>query len=393
MNDNNTFIEIEYCQNVKNGEEACGDDYKTVELEDEERLITVLSDGLGSGIKASLLAHMTTSMAMNFVSKNMEIVKSSEIIMDSLPVCDERKISYATFTVVDVIHQNRVRIIEMDNPHFIHIRNGRDIAHENTVLASSNWPDRKLVVTDLRVKPEDRIVFFTDGVSQAGLGHRPYKFGWRREGCLEFIQECLHNHPEMSSRDLSRAIVSRARSINPGNRCIDDITCGVIYFRKPRRLRLLTGPPFKEMHDHDFAAKLVDFTGKTIICGGTTAQIISRELGREIKTNLFMKNKGLPPTSDIEGVDLVTEGILTLTEAARCLENDVPATEMAPAIRTMLNLLIESDIIEFIVGTKVNEAHQDPSLPVDLEIRRNIIKKLVHFLEKKYRKKTTIEYI
>jgi hypothetical protein len=393
MDNKSTFVELEYWQDVKTGEEACGDDYKTLELENEARLISVMSDGLGSGIKASLLSHMTTSMALNFISKNMEIVKSAEIIMDSLPVCDERKISYATFTAIDILNNDRVRIIEMDNPRFIHLRGNDAVEHTSSIVASSNWPDRKLMLTDLRAMPEDRIIFFSDGVSQAGLGHRPHKFGWRREGCLEFVRECVANNRAISSRDLSRAIVNRARSMNPGNRCIDDITCGVVYFRVPRRLRLLTGPPFKQEHDREYAGLLKDFNGKSIICGGTTAQIISRELGREIKTCLFMKNKGLPPISEMDGVNLVTEGILTLTETARCLEHDVPMTEMAPSVRTMLNLLIESDIIEFIVGTKVNEAHQDPSLPVDLEIRRNIVKKLMHYLERRFRKKTSVKYI
>lgn len=390
---NKTFVEIEYCQNIKHGEEACGDDYKTVERKNEARLITVLSDGLGSGIKASLLAHMTTSMAMNFVAKNMEIVKSSEIIMDSLPVCDERKISYATFTVVDILNHEHVRITEMDNPHFIHLRNGENINHDRTVLTSSNWPDRKLSIASFKAQPEDRVIFFTDGVSQAGLGHNPHKFGWKRHGCFEYAKTCVNHNPQVSSWNLSRAIVNKARSMNPLNKCIDDITCGVIYFRTPRKLRLLTGPPFKHEHDREYANYLVDFDGKSIVSGGTTAQIISRELGREVKTCLFTGSKGLPPTSEIDNIDLVTEGILTLTEVARCLECDVSVKQMAPVVKNMLNLFIQSDMIEFIVGTKVNDAHQDPSLPVDLEIRRNIIKRLMYNLETKFRKTVTVKYI
>jgi len=390
---NNIFIEIEYCQNIKDGEEACGDDYKTVEDKSEARIVSVLSDGLGSGIKASLLANMTTSMAMNFVCKNMEIVKSSEIIMDSLPVCDERKISYATFTVVDILNHENVRITEMDNPHFIHLRDGKKLNYESSTLSSNNWPDRKLHITEFKAQAEDRIIFFTDGVSQAGLGHKPHKFGWKREGCFEYAKKCVNNNPEISSWDLSRAIVTKAKSMNPLNKCIDDITCGVVYFRTPRKLRLLTGPPFKNEHDSEYANYLVDFDGKLIVSGGTSAQIISRELGRELKTCLFSRNKGLPPVSEIDGIDLVTEGILTLTETVRCLEQELPVKEMAPSVKTIYNLFMESDIIEFIVGTKVNEAHQDPSLPVDIEIRRNIIKRLKQKLEDDFRKKVTIKYI
>ncbi|MDD3119205.1 MAG: SpoIIE family protein phosphatase, partial [Victivallales bacterium] len=354
-----TFVEIEYYQRIKTGEDVCGDDFKTLALEDESRYIAVLSDGLGSGIKASLLAHMTTAMALKFTLHDIGVLPSAEIIMDSLPVCEVRKISYATFTVMDVLAGGKVRVVEMDNPPFIHLRGTTEVKHEKQTLVSTHWPDRELHITSLEAMPEDRLIFFSDGVSQAGLGHRPHKFGWRREGCLEYVVNCLRNQPQTSARTLSRAIVTQACGMNPQCRCIDDITCAVIYFRRPRRLRLLTGPPFKKDNDAEFAGFVRDFPGKTIVCGGTTAQILGRELGRPIKTHLFMRNKGLPPTSEMPGVDMITEGILTLTETARCLENDVPAADMAPAVKTMIEMFLESDVIEFIVGTNVNEAHQD----------------------------------
>ncbi len=393
MISNDTYVEIEYYQKTKTGEDVCGDDFKTVSLEDESRYIAVLSDGLGSGIKASLLANMTTAMALKFATRDMEILQSSEIIMDSLPVCEVRKISYATFSIVDILASGKVRITEMDNPEFIHLRGHEEIHHEKLKQVSSNWPDRELQLSNFEVMPEDRIIFFSDGVSQAGLGNKPHKFGWKREGCLEYALQCINNQPQISARTLSRAIVTQACGMNPQCRCIDDITCAVVYFRKPRRLRLLTGPPFKKDNDSEYANYVVNFEGRTIICGGTTAQILARELNREIKTHLFMRNNGLPPTSEMEGVSMITEGILTLTEVARCMENTVPQQEMAPAVKDMINMFMESDVIEFIVGTKVNEAHQDPSLPVDLEIRRNIIKKIKNLLETLYRKKVFMKYI
>lgn len=389
---NDTHVEIEFSQKTKTGEDVCGDDFKTVYLEQENRHICVLSDGLGSGIKASLLANMTTAMALRFACRDMEVLQSSEIIMDSLPVCEVRKISYATFTIIDIMMGGRVKITEMDNPPYIHLRNGVDLTCEKKVLTSANWPDRHLHLSGLEALPEDRIIFFSDGVSQAGLGIKPHKFGWRREGCLEFIRHCIANNPAISARDLCRAVTLQACSLNPDNRCIDDITCAVIYFRQPRRLRLVTGPPFRKQQDREFADLVTDFPGRKIICGGTTANIISRELNRPIKTHLFMRNRGLPPTSEMNGVDLLTEGILTLTETARCLEAENPF-DTAPSVIEMLNMFLESDIIEFVVGTRVNEAHQDPSLPVDLEIRRNIVKRIKAALENRFRKKVMLRYI
>jgi len=389
---NETHVEIEFFQKTKTGEDVCGDDFKTVFLEEEDRHICVLSDGLGSGIKASLLANMTTAMAIRFAMREMEVVQSSEIIMDSLPVCEVRKISYATFSILDIMMGGRVRITEMDNPPFIHLRGGEDLQYPRKTLTSEHWPDRQLQLSQFDVQPEDRIILFSDGVSQAGLGCRPHKFGWRREGALEFIRQCVANNPGISARDLSRTVALKACSLNPDGRCIDDITCAVIYFRKPRRLRLLTGPPFRKQDDREFADLVNGFDGRKVICGGTTANIISRELNREIKTKLFMRNKGLPPISEMPGIDLVTEGILTLTETAKRLECDNPF-DTAPSVQELLTMFLESDIIEFVVGTRVNEAHQDPSLPVDLEIRRNIVKRIKNSLETRYRKKVRVHYI
>jgi hypothetical protein len=379
-----TFVEIECCQRTKDGESVCGDDFQSILLNEEGRYISVLSDGLGSGIKASLLANMTTSMILRFVSQNMEIKSSAEIIMDTLPVCEVRKISYATFTVVDILAHGLTRIVEMDNPRYIHLRNGKDIQWKRNTLVSEAWPERKLMLSEFKITPGDRIIFFTDGVTQAGMGQPNTKLGWRRSGCLEFIQKLIERENDISARRLSHSIVAQAATKNPGFSAIDDISCAVIYFRKPRRMRLLTGPPFKKSHDESFAKSVLNFDGYKLVCGGTTAKIIARELNRSIKPELRGRD-GMPPIAEIQGIDLVTEGILTLTETARQLEDEIPNKRPPYAVAKIIEMFQASDIIEFLVGTNVNVAHQDPTLPVDLEILKAI-------LEKKYRKKVVIEY-
>jgi len=391
INQEDTFIEIECCQRTKDGESVCGDDFRSIRINEEDRYISVLSDGLGSGIKASLLANMTTAMILRFVSQNMEIISSAEIIMDTLPVCEVRKISYATFTVVDILAHGLTRVVEMDNPPYIHLRNNKDLDWKRKILNSEAWPDRKLALSEFKTLPEDRIIFFSDGVTQAGIGHSITKLGWRRSGCLEFIQKLITRDNNISARELSRSIVAQAATKNPGFSAIDDISCAVIYFRKPRRMRLLTGPPYNKSHDSSFAKSVLDFDGHKLVCGGTTAQIVARELNRDLKTELRSRD-GMPPIAEIKGLDLVTEGILTLTEAARYLEDDHPPAPPAYAVGKIIEMFQSCDIIEFLVGTRVNEAHQDPTLPVDLEIRRNIIKRLKSLLEEKYRKKVTIQY-
>ncbi len=392
---NEVFVEMECCQLCHEGEEVCGDDFLFERRNDENRHIAVLSDGLGSGIKANLLACMTTTMAMEFIRSDMDVLQSAEIIMDTLPVCEVRRISYATFTIFDLQIGGKSRVIEMDNPPFIHLRNNKDLQVSRQSMVSERWPDRRVKLAEFYAISGDRLIVFSDGVTQAGLGQPGCKFGWRREGCLEFIQSKVAAEPEISARDLSQAVVYAARSHNKNNTCIDDISCMVIYLRKPRRLRLLTGPPFRSESDAAYAALVNNYDGKVILAGGTTANIVSRELKRplDVDMKLVMKAGNLPPPARMKGIDLVTEGILTLTDVVQRLENDPPVTTPVPlAAKEMIDLFRASDEIEFVVGTKVNEAHQDPSLPVDLEIRRNIVRRLKTVLENKYRKRVLLRF-
>ncbi|MDR3233452.1 MAG: SpoIIE family protein phosphatase [Planctomycetaceae bacterium] len=392
---NDVFVEMECCQLNHTGEAVCGDDFLFERIESENRHLAVLSDGLGSGIKANLLAAMTTTMALRFIRSNMEVLLSAETIMDTLPVCEVRKISYATFTILDLQIGGKSRIIEMENPPCIHLRNNHDLAIERQNLVPVRWKQRKIQLADIHVITGDRLLAFSDGVTQAGMGQADYRFGWRREGVLAFIQEQIGANPDISARELSCAVVHKARSCNKNGVCIDDISCMTVYLRKPRKLRLLTGPPFHSESDGIYAELVRNFDGKTIVCGGTTAKIISRELKRSIDIDIKSVGLGggLPPPSQIWGIDLVTEGILTLTDVIQRIEQgDALASPLPLASHKMVEFFRNSDEIEIIAGTKVNEAHQDPHLPVDLEIRRNIVKRLKTVLEDKYRKRVSVQY-
>lgn len=207
MPDNDVFVEMECCQLCHDGEDVCGDDYRFERLENENRHLAVLSDGLGSGIKANLLACMTTTMALEFIRSNMDVLLSAEIIMDTLPVCEVRRISYATFSIFDLQIGGKSRIIEMDNPPFIHLRNGNDLKVNRQSMVSERWPDRRVRLAEIYAIAGDRLIAFSDGVTQAGLGQPGNKFGWRREGALAFIQKAIEKDPAISARDLSQMVV------------------------------------------------------------------------------------------------------------------------------------------------------------------------------------------
>lgn len=388
----NLFKEVEFCQVRKARENVCGDAFLSHRDRDSGRVVSVLSDGLGSGVKANILASMTAKMALKFAQSELDMVRSAEIMMDALPVCAVRKIGYATFTVVDCRDNRTVRIIERGNPGFLYIRGGRVLDLPRIELNSRHGDYRKLRVTECAPQPEDRILFFSDGVTEAGMGSHMYKLGWRRAGVAEFILKTLQENPGISARSMVRRTVQAAISKEPSGRAGDDTTCAAVYMRKPRRTLVLSGPPFAAVRDHEFARLVETFDGRKIICGGTSSGIIARELGRTLHTPLGRVRSTLPPVSQMEGVDLVTEGILTLTEAYRMLESRTLPAEVNAATQ-LVEMLRESDVIELVVGTRINEAHQDPSLPVDLEIRRNLLKRMKQVLEQNYFKEVNIRYI
>jgi hypothetical protein len=388
------FIEIDYCQRAKHGQLITGDVFLTEKVKQEGRIVSVLSDGLGSGVKASVLASMTATMALKFAASAMDIRRSAEIIMDTLPICSVRKISYSTFTVVDMADTGQTRIIEHGNPPFLLIRPDETPKVEKVEVRPERWRDRVISYTSFDVRREDRIVFFSDGISQAGMGEYRTPFGWGLPGVETYIREQIERHPHISARELSRALVARAEEVD-GLTAKDDITCGVVYVRSPRQLLVMTGAPFNRAHDQDLARMAERTPGRKVICGGTTANIISRQLNRPIEIDLRQaRNSRVPPAAKMAGFDLVTEGILTLGEVLRLLEEEFAPEEMkSNAAVRLARMLLDSDIVKFAVGTRINEAHQDPNIPVNLDLRRNVVTRIAHILEDKYMKRVLVQYV
>ncbi|MDR1231037.1 MAG: serine/threonine-protein phosphatase [Spirochaetaceae bacterium] len=394
-----TFVEVEHFQVCKNGQAAPGDVFLSELSSGGKRIVTSLSDGLGSGIKANVLASLTAKMIIKFILSGIQLRRAAEIIVNSLPVSSENGLSYATFTLLDVKSGFQVHIVEYDNPPYLIVRDGNVLAAEKkeTVFHrkdKSTGPAKEAFHYSYHAAlPGDRIVFFTDGVTQSGIGGAAFPSGWGNANAAAFVLQTVRAFPDISARDLARRVVQEALYVG-GDVAHDDISCGVLYFRKPRDMLVVTGPPFHSEHDRELAGLFSAFTGVKIVCGGTTEAIVARELGQRGTGGAG------PYAACIEGADLVTEGILTLGECAELLEKGnfsrhggfKPEGKLSPA-QKIVSYFLNSDRIAFVVGTKINEAHQDPTFPVELEIRRNVIKKIETLLKIRFMKDVSVRYM
>ena len=394
MNDR-IHIEVHCAQKNYGEERICGDVYISRRIKEEKRTIIVLSDGMGHGVKANVLATLTSTMALNFTMEHKEPEKIAEIIMNTLPVCSERKMSYATFTIVDIEDTGNVTILEYDNPPALIMRGNKPFDPQwNCIIMQSEKNSGKEIRTcSFYPQKEDRIVLATDGVTQSGLGNENLPFGWGIANLTGYLLKLIDNNLQISARRLANKVVNFANK-NDGYFSKDDSSCATIYFREPRKLLVCTGPPYEEDKDAELGRVVQEFEGRKIICGATTADIVARHLGVEIEDSFSFDDPELPPVSYMKGIDLVTEGILTLTKVTRLLKefNSSSPAGKGPADR-IVNFFRESDEIHFIIGTRINIAHQDPSLPVDLEIRRTVVKRMGKILEDKFLKEVKIEYL
>jgi len=389
------YMEVACDQRNFGNERICGDVFLSRKVKEENRTIVVLSDGMGHGVKANVLATLTATMAVNFTIEHKSVEKIAEIIMNTLPVCSQRQMSYSTFTIIDIEHDGLINILEFDNPQTIILRDGKpfDPLWKILTLESEKNGGKEILSCQFEPLKEDRIIFCSDGIAQSGLGTDKLPLGWGRDHMQEYAINLIQNSPNISASKLASKMVNMAHR-NDGYSSKDDTSCASIYFRKPRKLMIVTGPPYEEENDRELGNTVRAFKGKKVVCGATTADIIARELGVEIEDSLIFEDPELPPVSHMEGIDLVTEGILTITKVTRILKDFSSSYTLGkgPADR-IVKLVQQSDEIHFIVGTRVNIAHQDPNLPIELEIRRTVVKRMARLLEEKFLKEVTIRYI
>lgn len=390
----NFYIEV-YChQKPYEGERICGDVFLSQRIPEENRVIAILSDGMGHGVKANVLATLTATLAMNFTKEHKDANTIAETVMKALPECSERKLSYATFTIIDIEFDGTTQIIEYGNPNTVIFRGNRIFEPEwQCVLLSKANAGKEILTCQFKSMKEDKIIFFSDGVTQSGTGSNKYPIGWGRENLMDYIQHIIHSTTAPSARNLSAKIVNIAFQ-NDNFSTRDDVSCATIYLRNPRRLLICSGPPVESSNDAEMAQIVKDFDGRKIICGATTSDIIALQLGLVIVDGQKFDDPELPPISFMEGFDLITEGILTLSKVSELLKNHGLHNKRGkgPA-EQIVKLILDSDEIHLLIGMRINQANHVPGLPLELEVRPTIARRIGRDLENKFLKEVHLKFM
>ena len=364
------------------GEELCGDHVDIVE-ESENSSVIVLADGLGSGVKASILSTLTSKIISTMMAEGLPIEECVETIAATLPVCSLRGVAYSTFTIIHLRNNETAEIIQYDNPHVILIR---DYANYDYSKTEMNIGGKKIFRSTIKLQEDDIFVAMSDGCPHAGIGML-YNFGWKREDIIEFIETLAP--AGYTAKNLSTMLVDECNKLyaeKPG----DDATACVVKIRKREPMNMLFGPPSNRDDANRMMSLFFSKEGKHIICGGTTSSIAAKYLGKELKATLNFEKSDVPPIAEIEGVDLVTEGVITVNKVLQYAKDYLGENEFyehwsfkrdgASLISRLL--FEEATDINFYVGRAINPAHQNPDLPINFNIKMNLVEELSECLKK-----------
>lgn len=367
-------VEVAVAQESKDGEELCGD---VVETRDSGGQIVVMSDGLGSGVKAHILSSLTAKMAATMLGGGIELPEVIDAFARTLPVDEVRDLAYSTFTILRVQPDGAARLVEYDNPPVFYGRGGELVPLERD---KREYSGRTVHESLLTMGDGDWMVIVSDGVLHAGIGG-VWNLGWGWDRIGDYLRRVAPH--EEDAHSLARGLVETTRKLYAGHPG-DDVTVVAVKVRIPRRLTVLAGPPIRRAKDAEVVREFMESPGRKAVCGGTTSIMLARELGRELGVNLASLRTAAPPTGRIDGIDLVTEGILTLSKAAEALGSEELRRQSfryrSDGPSRLVDMLLEADEVKFIVGRAMNPAHQSPDLPVSLALKHKVVEDLARVL-------------
>jgi len=364
------------------GEELCGDHVDVVEDSDGSTVI-VLADGLGSGVKASILSTLTSKIISTMMAEGVPFEDCVETIAQTLPVCSVRGVAYSTFTIIRIINNQTAELIQYDNPEMILLRKDTSFDYPKQEMHIGG---KKIIRSIIPLEDGDIFVAMSDGCPHAGIG-TAYNFGWKRKDIIGFLEALAP--AGYTAKTLSTMLVDECNRLY-GNKPGDDTTACVVRIRKRVPMNILFGPPFNRDDCDRMMSLFFSKAGKHIICGGTTSSIAAKYLGKPLKAKLSFDKSGIPPIAEIEGVDLVTEGVITVNRVVEYAKDYLGDNLLyeewnfrhdGAALISRL-LFEEATDINFYVGRAINPAHQNPDLPINFNIKMNLVEELSQALKK-----------
>lgn len=373
------FLDVGYVTLNKKGEELCGD--KVEYIRNDHGVTVVLADGLGSGVKANILATLTSSMLCNMISNGLDITDAVSTVIRTLPVCKLRRVAYSTFSIIYLNNEGVGKLIEYDNPQALIIRGGKALTVDREELSI----DGKMVyVTDLNLEYDDVVLVNSDGVIHAGIGSI-LNFGWERKDVINYFENRYLRR--MSARCLASLVAGACNDLYQGS-CGDDTTVACVKVLRKSNVSLMVGPPAKPEFDAKVVESFLAQEGKHIVCGGTTSQVVAKYLGEQVDTDLNSYSEDIPPIGKIKGIDLVTEGVLTVRKLIEISDKylnvkDPDRKEFVDynGASMLGNLLFEDATnIIFYVGRGVNIAHSE--LDIANSMKLHLVEELARRLEK-----------
>ena len=362
------------------GEELCGDHVDVVE-QDENSTVIVLADGLGSGVKASILSTLTSKIISTMMAEGLPIEECVSTIAATLPVCSVRGVAYSTFTIIHLKNNDIAEVIQYDNPQVIVIRDEQNYDYPKTEM---NIGGKKIFKSVIKLRENDIFVAMSDGCPHAGIG-MSYNFGWKREDIISFIETLAP--VGYTAKTLSTIIVDECFKLY-GGKPGDDATACVVRIRKREPMNILFGPPSNRDDANRMMSLFFSKEGKHIICGGTTSSIAAKYLNKPIKASLNFEKADVPPIAEIEGV--VTEGVITVNKVLEYAKDYLGENEhyehwsLKRDGASLISRLLfeEATDINFYVGRAINPAHQNPDLPINFSIKMNLVEELSACLKK-----------
>ena len=379
----NLYADIGYQSLIKHGQFVCGDHVEVIHQPDGS-VVLVLADGLGSGVKACILSTLTSTIISRMVAADLKIPYCVHTIAEALPICSVRKLAYSTFTIIHISPTGKALIVQYDNPCIALIRNGEELP---LAFTRTTVDDKQIESVSVQLQKGDVLLTFSDGAENAGVAPgMSYEFKWGRDEIVRYMEPlCVAGYSAKTLNTILMDECFRRYSGMAG----DDTTALTIYMRTREQVNLSIGPPANLEDNEKMMSLFFSKGGKHIVCGGTTSRIAADFLGKPLVLSQNRIDNDIPVAGSIEGVDLVTEGILTINRvlgyAKDYLEDNETYSQWCfnrdGASKLAQMLFEEATDINFFVGRAVNPAHQDPDLCISFEIKMRLIQDLADCLK------------